>query len=126
MPSADKGTVLSDGTGQDTHIMKHPLNVSHYQSALSLCKALLVEATRVITSSTYFVNDVSQMVLILLITSFAEIMNKQAGTDTPDPGGEFIHSLLSNMETMNAKQKHFFSIVVTLFDEIFGNTESDG
>jgi hypothetical protein len=27
---------------------------------------------------------------------------------------------------MNAKQKHFFKIVVTLINDLFGNTESDG
>jgi hypothetical protein len=30
------------------------------------------------------------------------------------------------MKTMNAKQKHFFKIVVTLINDLFGNTESDG
>jgi hypothetical protein len=72
MPSADKGMVLSEGTGQNTHIMKHLmtaflLTVSRYESALSLCKALLVRATKVITGSGYCINDISQMILILLI-----------------------------------------------------------
>jgi hypothetical protein len=53
-------------------------------------------------------------------------MNRQAATDMPDPDGEFLYSLLSNMKTMDAKQKHFFHIVVTLINEISGDTESDG
>jgi len=53
-------------------------------------------------------------------------VNRQDATDMPDPDGEFLHSLLSNVKTVDAKQKHFFVIVVTLINEIFGNTESDG
>jgi hypothetical protein len=72
VPSADKGTVLSEGTGQGSHIMNHLmtaflLTMSRYQSAISLCKAFLVKATTVITSSSYFINDISQVILILLI-----------------------------------------------------------
>jgi hypothetical protein len=55
-----------------------------------------------------------------------EYLNRQGATDTPDPDGKFLHSLLSNVKTLNAKQKHFLKIVVMLFTEIFGNTESDG
>jgi hypothetical protein len=72
VPSGDKGTVLYEGTGQDTQIMKHwmtafLLTVPHYQSALPLRKALLVKTIKVITSGGYFINDISQMISILLI-----------------------------------------------------------
>jgi hypothetical protein len=40
-------------------------------------------------------------------TSFVEHLNRQAVTDIPDPEGEILRSLLSNMKTVIAKQKHF-------------------
>jgi hypothetical protein len=53
-------------------------------------------------------------------------MKQQTQAKTPDPDGEFLHSLLSDMKTMNAEQKHIFRIgVVKLIDEILDNTESD-
>jgi hypothetical protein len=35
-------------------------------------------------------------------------MNKQDKTDTADPDREFLHTLLPNMKTVNAKQRLFF------------------
>jgi hypothetical protein len=47
--------------------------------------------------------------------------------NTSDPDGEFLHSLLPDMKTMNAKLKHNFKIgVVKMIDEILDNTESKG
>jgi hypothetical protein len=55
-----------------------------------------------------------------------EYMKQQTQANTPDPDGEFLRSLLSDMKTKNAKQKCIFKIgVVNLIDEILDNTESD-
>jgi hypothetical protein len=46
---------------------------------------------------------------------------------TPDPDREFLHSLLPDTKTMNAKRKLMFKIRdLKLIDEILDNTESDG
>jgi hypothetical protein len=47
--------------------------------------------------------------------------------NTSDSDEEFLHSLLPDMKTMNAKLKHIFKIgVVKMIDEILYNTESEG
>jgi hypothetical protein len=72
VPSGDKGTILSEGTGQDIPMNEASdestsLTVSRYLSALPPCKALLMKANKVNTSSSYFINDISQLILIMLI-----------------------------------------------------------
>jgi hypothetical protein len=56
-----------------------------------------------------------------------EYMKQHSLGNTPDPDGEFFHSLLSDMKTKNAKLKRIFRIgvVVKMIDEILDNTESE-
>jgi hypothetical protein len=56
-----------------------------------------------------------------------EYMKQHSVGNTPDPDGQFLHSLLSDMKTKNAKLKHIFKIgVVKMIDEVLDNTESEG
>jgi len=56
-----------------------------------------------------------------------EYMKQHSLGNTPDPDGEFLHSLLPDMKTKNAKLKRIFKIgVVKMIDEVLDNTESEG
>jgi len=56
-----------------------------------------------------------------------EYMKQHSLGNTPDEDGEFLHILLPDMKTMNAKLKRIFKIrVVEMIDEILDNTESEG
>jgi hypothetical protein len=56
-----------------------------------------------------------------------DYMKQQTQPKTPDPDEEFLHSLLPDVKSMTAKQKHIFKIgVMKLMNEILDNTGSDG
>jgi hypothetical protein len=55
-----------------------------------------------------------------------EYMKQHSLGYTPNPDGEFLHSLFPDMKTKNAKLKHIFKIgVVKMIDEILDNTGSE-
>jgi hypothetical protein len=59
-------------------------------------------------------------------TCFMDYMKQQTQPKTPDPGEEFLHSLLPDVKSMTAKQKRIFKIgVMKLIDEILDDTGSD-
>jgi hypothetical protein len=86
-----------------------------------------VKATTVIINSGYFVKDVGQMTWFLLINASWNTRNNILWETHQTKTGNFLHSLLPDMKTMNAKLKHIFKIVVLkMIDEILDNTESEG
>jgi hypothetical protein len=115
VPSAEEGTELSEGTGQDTQmnempdegISVHNATPPHHHNAPPLCKKFLL----VITNSGHFVNVVVRMTWILLIhASWNTCSNKLRQTYQTQTGN--ICSLLPDMKTMNDKQKRMFIIGV--------------
>jgi hypothetical protein len=56
-----------------------------------------------------------------------DYMKQQTQPKTPDPDEEFLHSLLTDVKSMTAKQKRVFKIgVMKLMDEIQEVTDSTG
>jgi hypothetical protein len=55
-----------------------------------------------------------------------EYMKQNSVGNTPDPDGQFLHSLFPDIKTTNAKLKHIFKTgVLKVIDEILDNTESE-
>jgi cell division protein ZapA (FtsZ GTPase activity inhibitor) len=53
-------------------------------------------------------------------------MEQQTQSETPDPGEEFLYSLLSDMKSRTAKQKRTCTIgALNVMDELLEDTESD-
>jgi hypothetical protein len=53
-------------------------------------------------------------------------MKQETQSKTPDSDAEFLHSLLPDMKSMTAKQKHIFKIgALNLMDGLLEDIESD-
>jgi hypothetical protein len=133
VPNAEDSTEFSEGTRQNTQMNETPDESISVDSATPPeCPTVVQE----VSSRESNRSDYKQQALRKrrrpndldpVDTCFIECMKQQTQANTPDPDGEFLHSLLPDVKTMNAKQKHMFKTgIVKLIDEILDNTESDG